>query len=776
MNESFERQYSVLVVDDDQTIRDLLRLVLRDAGYAVLLAEDGEGGLRQAAEALPDLIISDVEMPTSGLSFVSQLRRNPRLRSIPVMFLSAGDSTAEIAAALTLGADDYIAKPFENAELLARVAGKLRRPPTPRDLLPFDPASGLLGEVRFAQELGREYMRFQRGGQSGALCRLTFLELPGLELRYGSSIAEEVFRAIIERVVAFGHPLDLLGRTERFHIQVLMPDTDAQDAVRQLNAIATSVAAELLELDYIALRLTPAAGLVTFDDSASQALLEQRAREALAYATAQGDLRPALWTTNIGQWAWREAARAAAQQQRRPSRWVGNAQLGLQLAIMVVLGNVLPYIGYVLLDDAGYDISGVAYIVVVIALATTAALIWIEGFYALGVPEPPEAPGEAYPMATAVIAAYLPNEAATILATIETFLRIDYPGELEIILAYNTPFRLAVESEFDALMRREPRFRALRIEQSESKAQNINAALALCRGRFVGIFDADHHPRPEAFTRAWRWLSNGYDVVQGHCLVRNGASSFIARMVAVEFESIYAVAHPGRSRFHGFGLFGGSNGFWRTDRLHQVRMRSSMLTEDIDSTLRVIAAGGRIATDPGLVSTELATTRLREVWNQRMRWAQGWFQVSLSHYVLAMRSPALSIRSKLGMTQLLVWREVYPWISLQMFPLIAFWLTRRGGFDAIDWFVPIFVLTTLFTLSVGPGEALFAYWRADPEVGRHRRWFWTYLVFAIFYNEFLNTIARVAQLREFMGQHDWRVTPREAERPGAGERLVREVR
>ena len=129
--------------------------------------------------------------------------------------------------------------------------------------------------------------------------------------------------------------------------------------------------------------------------------------------------------------------------------------------------------------------------------------------------------------------------------------------------------------------------------------------------------------------------------MQGHCVVRNGEDGLLERLVAAEFEAIYAVSHPGRARLHGFGIFGGSNGFWRTSLLQRVRLRGFMLTEDIDSSLRVIEAGGRIVSDPRLVSTELAPDRWGALWNQRMRWAQGWSQVSLRYLDKLGGRPAL---------------------------------------------------------------------------------------------------------------------------------------
>jgi cellulose synthase/poly-beta-1,6-N-acetylglucosamine synthase-like glycosyltransferase len=281
-------------------------------------------------------------------------------------------------------------------------------------------------------------------------------------------------------------------------------------------------------------------------------------------------------------------------------------------------------------------------------------------------------------------------------------------------------------------------------------------------GEFVGVFDADHQPDPDSFKRAWRWLASGYSVVQGHCLIRNGDATWVTRMVAVEFEGMYSVSHPGRERLHGFGIFGGSNGYWKTELLREIRFHGSMLTEDIDSSMRVVEAGYRIQSDPWLISRELAPAQLKALWNQRLRWAQGWFQVSRKHVPLALRSPHLTLRQKLGMMHLLAWREIFPWIALQMFPIIAFWIATRGV-ERIDWFVPLFVMTTLFTLGTGPGQSIFIKRCAVPDIRDRRGWVAWYAVVAFcFYTEFKNLVARIAQVKEFMNERAWKVTPRAA--------------
>ena len=107
------------------------------------------------------------------------------------------------------------------------------------------------------------------------------------------------------------------------------------------------------------------------------------------------------------------------------------------------------------------------------------------------------------------------------------------------------------------------------------------------------------------------------------------------------------------------------------------------------------------------------------------------------------------------------WREIYPWLSMQILPVLAYTAYRDGGLGGA---VPALVLSTVFTLSVGPAQTLFARRLAVPEVRQHTRWFWSYLlVSSIVYIEWKNTIARVAHIKEILGEHEWNVTPRTAE-------------
>ncbi|MEE8135032.1 MAG: response regulator transcription factor [Gemmatimonadales bacterium] len=122
----------VLVIEDNADLAFGLRTNLEIEGYEVILAEDGERGLRLARETSPNLIVLDLMLPkVDGYRVLRELRRDGS--PIPVLILTARDEEADKVLGLRLGADDYVTKPFGVLELLARVEALLRRTQPPRD-------------------------------------------------------------------------------------------------------------------------------------------------------------------------------------------------------------------------------------------------------------------------------------------------------------------------------------------------------------------------------------------------------------------------------------------------------------------------------------------------------------------------------------------------------------------------------------------------------------------------------------------------------------------
>lgn len=119
---------NILVVEDDPTIRELVRLHLASANHEVMTAVDGLQGLQLAFSKRPDIIISDVQMPNmDGFGMLAAVRANEQTASIPVIFLTALDDRDSFRKSMNLGADDFLNKPVKRSELLNAISGRLKR-------------------------------------------------------------------------------------------------------------------------------------------------------------------------------------------------------------------------------------------------------------------------------------------------------------------------------------------------------------------------------------------------------------------------------------------------------------------------------------------------------------------------------------------------------------------------------------------------------------------------------------------------------------------------
>ncbi len=117
--------HHILVVDDDRNICELIRLYLEKEGFSVSLAHDGQAALTQFKESTPSLVLLDVMLPKmDGFQVCREIRR---ISNIPIIMLTAKGETFDKVLGLELGADDYMVKPFENKELVARIKAALRR-------------------------------------------------------------------------------------------------------------------------------------------------------------------------------------------------------------------------------------------------------------------------------------------------------------------------------------------------------------------------------------------------------------------------------------------------------------------------------------------------------------------------------------------------------------------------------------------------------------------------------------------------------------------------
>ncbi len=199
----------VLIVDDDEDIRMFLDVTLKLAGFEVQQAADGEEGLQKAIEDRPAIVLMDVMMPKmDGITAVRRLRLDGRTSHLPIIVLTAKAHADDKIAGLAAGADDYITKPFDPDELVARVQSTLRRS---NEMRTVSPLTGLPGNTRIEQEISR------RVENPAEFC-LLYADLNNFKAyndHYGFMKGDEVIKAtaevIIDAVAAHGEASDFIG-------------------------------------------------------------------------------------------------------------------------------------------------------------------------------------------------------------------------------------------------------------------------------------------------------------------------------------------------------------------------------------------------------------------------------------------------------------------------------------------------------------------------------------------------------------------------------------
>jgi len=202
----------ILVVDDDKSILKVLRGYLEQAGYQVLVASDGEAALHTLRRERPDLMVLDVMMPgRDGWDVTRTVRADPSLAATPIIMLTARIEDTDKIVGLELGADDYITKPFNAREVVARVNALLRR--TKLDQLPgATPRILINGALR----LDLDQHTLAVDGQAIELTRTEFNLLQALMENPGYTLTRD---DLLEKAV--GYAYEGMGRALDTHIRNL---------------------------------------------------------------------------------------------------------------------------------------------------------------------------------------------------------------------------------------------------------------------------------------------------------------------------------------------------------------------------------------------------------------------------------------------------------------------------------------------------------------------------------------------------------------------------
>ena len=199
----------ILVVDDDPDIRDVLRITLEGEGYAVFEAADGEEALSSVKKVSPQLLILDFVMPKMNGHEVSQaLKKDILLRHIPIIMLTGKGEIDDKVRGINAGVDDYLVKPFEPRELLARVKMIMRRTTSALDANPLTKLPGNISIVNEIESLIAQKKPF-------AVCYVDLDKFKVYNDKYGFSRGDEVIsrtaKILIQAIHEAGNPDDFIG-------------------------------------------------------------------------------------------------------------------------------------------------------------------------------------------------------------------------------------------------------------------------------------------------------------------------------------------------------------------------------------------------------------------------------------------------------------------------------------------------------------------------------------------------------------------------------------
>ena len=225
----------VLIIDDSPDAAAIATARLKKDNLQVISAGDGPSGLALASAEQPDLILLDVAMPgMSGFDVIRQLKSDPELYLIPVIFLTAMDDVGQKVQGLELGAVDYVTKPFDAFELRARVQAALR---TKRfaDMLAehahIDPLTELPNRRALTEQLQKEWARCERHGGSLTLIMADVDHFKAVNDTYGHSVGDRVLKAVADAIAGECRRVDFAARYGGEEFAILAPSQTAASAM-----------------------------------------------------------------------------------------------------------------------------------------------------------------------------------------------------------------------------------------------------------------------------------------------------------------------------------------------------------------------------------------------------------------------------------------------------------------------------------------------------------------------------------------------------------------
>lgn len=300
MKEFKPQNFSIIAVDDNPINRLLIGKILQQAGYNHHILDSGEKVLLKLKEEYPDLILMDLMMPNiDGLELCSQIKSNPNFLEIPVIFLTASDEKEHILQAFNVGAVDYVVKPFNHQELLARIKTHLELKYT-RDelkkalievekLATLDSLTNISNRRHFLDLAEREFRLSSRKKRHFSILVIDIDHFKKINDTYGHFVGDEAIKLVAKSTQRFIRQEDLLARWGGEEFLIFLSETPTEQAIITAERIRNKIADLSLEINEKNVKMTVSIGVATYNfNDVNLDVVLKRGDEALYEAKNTG--------------------------------------------------------------------------------------------------------------------------------------------------------------------------------------------------------------------------------------------------------------------------------------------------------------------------------------------------------------------------------------------------------------------------------------------------------------------------------------------------------